>query len=85
MVRPVTERIFTSPQPFHAALEAEQFAKGRGLHVGPMEHGKPRALDYFVPPRWSRLGGRAESIAGFMDGDMRRGPVRLWIDEEKLK
>jgi hypothetical protein len=84
MVRPVTERIFHSPEPFAAALEAERFAHDHCLKVGPMESNKPRALDHRKPPHWSKLGDRADSIAGFIDGDQKRGPVRVWIDEDKL-
>lgn len=85
MVRRMTERVFRDPRPFHAALEAEQFAASYGLKVGPMEAGKPRALARQNPPRrWSELSEQAQrNLAGFMDGDMRRGPVRVWIDEGK--
>lgn len=82
----MTERVFRDPRPFRAALAAETYLTERGMKVGPMETGKPRAITLRNPPRrWSELGERAQqNIFGFMDGNMKSGPVRVWIDEGKL-
>ena len=83
----MTERVFTSPEPFHAALEAERYVAKLGMKTGPMEAGKPRALSTRSQPRrWSELSEQAQrGMAGFMDGDQKKGPVRVWIDEGKSK
>lgn len=76
---------FTAPRPFHAALEAEQYVAGFGLRVAPMEAGRPRAIGRRTPKHWSKLNEAAlAALCGVMHGDMKRGPVVVWLDEERI-
>lgn len=65
---------------FEACREAEEWCEERGIAVGVIENGRPRALlcEHCWLDKWSNISEiERRKMHGTMTGDMRHGPVTV--------
>ncbi len=75
---------FTGKTDFAAARAAERWCEEHGYSVGRSQRGSPRGLlrgNYDIQ-KWRNLtASDRAALDGTMTGDMRNGPVVVWIKE----
>lgn len=80
--RRMIEEIFSEAGDFRAMCAAEAWCDSRGISVGACQRGAARGLMYgdHDIAKWRNLDqSDRDALDGVMTGDMRHGPVRVWI------
>jgi hypothetical protein len=76
--------MFSQVGDFNAMHAAEAWCEARGISVGRLQGGFPRGLllgDFDVQ-KWRNLRqADKDALHGTMRGDMRHGPVTVWLDD----
>lgn len=76
---------FTGTRDFEAAALADAWCRERNISVGPPQRGAARGLvrgDAMISKWRNMTNAEHNSLDGRMTGDMRTGPVEVWMREE---
>ena len=76
---------FTGTRDFEAAALAEAWCMNRGVSIGPLQRGAARGLmrGDVVISKWRNMtDAERNQLDGRMTGDMRTGPVEIWMRDD---